>query len=94
MVLSSCHSTSHAKIISRHSIYVVGMNKEIGENAAVDFSVSFYKALVKRRNFELAFDRGYIAVAAHAMDAFVPELWLDGIKIRPIKSGVLEDLIK
>lgn len=45
VILNACYSHIQAKAISRHVPYVIGMSKEISDDAATIFSVGFYKAL-------------------------------------------------
>ncbi|GEM_PF-5898633 len=42
---NACYSEVQAKAISQHVNYVIGMNKTIGDKAAIAFSVAFYDAL-------------------------------------------------
>ncbi len=45
VVLNACYSEVQARAIAQHIPYVVGMNKAIGDRAAIDFAVGFYDAL-------------------------------------------------
>jgi hypothetical protein len=45
VVLNACYSETQAEAIVRHIDYVVGMNKAIGDEAAIAFSIGFYQAL-------------------------------------------------
>lgn len=45
VVVNACHSMRLAEAMSQHIRYVVGMRAEMGDNAAVLFSVGFYQAL-------------------------------------------------
>ena len=45
VVLNACYSAIQAKAIVRHVEFVVGMDKEIGDSAAIEFSTAFYDAL-------------------------------------------------
>ena len=58
VVLNACYSKPQAGAIGRHIKYVVGMRKEIGDEAAVLFSEGFYGALFDRRSVEDAFKFG------------------------------------
>jgi len=49
VILNACYSEIQAKAISQHIPYVVGMTQEIGDRAAIAFSVGFYKALAANR---------------------------------------------
>ena len=55
VVLNACYSETQAKAISKHIPFVIGMNKAIGDKAAITFAVGFYKALGAGRSFEKAY---------------------------------------
>jgi len=55
VVLNACHSSAQAEVISKHGIYVVGMNDEIGDEAATSFAVGFYQSLGEGNDYEFAF---------------------------------------
>ena len=55
VVLNACYSETQAKAISKHIPFVIGMNKAIGDKAAITFAVGFYKALGGGRSFEEAY---------------------------------------
>ena len=62
VVLNACYSDVQAGAINQHIDYVVGMNKAIGDEAAIKFAVGFYDALGAGRNFETAFKFGCSAI--------------------------------
>lgn len=78
VVLNACYSEEQAKVISQHGIYVVGMNKAIGDKAALDFSVGFYQSLGEGNSFQFAYDMAMVNNSVNKRDAKTPELWLDG----------------
>jgi len=55
VILNACYSESQAKAIAEHVPFVVGMNKAIGDRAAITFATGFYKALGAGRSFEEAY---------------------------------------
>lgn len=63
VVLNACYSSVQAEVISRHIDYVVGMNQEIHDAAAIAFAVSFYDGLGAGRSIDEAFEFGRIAAA-------------------------------
>ncbi len=81
VVLNACFSYEQAEVISKHGIYVVGMNKEVGDEAAINFAVGFYQSLGEGNDYEFAYDIAMINIAANLSDANTPELWLDGEKL-------------
>ena len=58
VVLNACYSQVQAKAISQYIKYVIGMNKAIGDKAAINFAVAFYDALVAGENVQFAYDLG------------------------------------
>lgn len=67
VVLNACYSESQARAIAKHIRYVVGMSKDIGDRAAVEFSVGFYQALGAGRTVEDAFKLGCVQVRLHSI---------------------------
>ncbi|MBD0264321.1 MAG: GUN4 domain-containing protein [Tolypothrix sp. Co-bin9] len=62
VVLNACYSEIQAKAIARHVNYVIGMSQEIGDRAAIAFSVAFYDALGAGRSVEFAYELGCAAI--------------------------------
>ena len=69
VVLNACYSEMQAKAIHQHIDCVVGMNKAIGDRAAIKFATEFYKALATGCSFDFAYQ-----FARNALDlASIPE---------------------
>lgn len=62
VVLNACYSEAQAEAIARHIPYVIGMNKAIGDHAAIEFAVSFYDALGSGESVEFAYKLGCSAI--------------------------------
>ena len=62
VVLNACYSEEQAKAIHQHIDYVVGMQKAIGDNAAIEFAVGFYDGLGAGRTIDDAFELGCISI--------------------------------
>jgi WD40 repeat protein len=62
VVLNACYSSIQARAIVQHIDYVVGMNKTIGDSAAIEFSTAFYDALGAGESVEFAFALGCNAI--------------------------------
>jgi len=62
VLLVACFSQFQSKAISKHIKNVIGMKREIGDKAAVEFSVGFYDALGAGKSVEEAFEFGRNAV--------------------------------
>jgi hypothetical protein len=62
VILSACYSEPQADAICKHINFVVGMQKEIEDKAAIEFAVGFYDALGAGKSFEKAFKFGCNAI--------------------------------
>jgi len=58
VVLNACLSEPQAKAIAQHIAYVIGTGDSIGDSAAIQFSIGFYRALAVGRSIEDAFQAG------------------------------------
>jgi len=58
VVLNACYSEVQAIAIAQHIPYVIGMNKAIGDLAAIKFSTGFYSALGTGESVEFAYKLG------------------------------------
>ncbi len=62
VVLNACDSEVQAEAIVKHIPYVIGMNKAIGDKAAIEFAVGFYDALGAGESVEFAYQLGCNAI--------------------------------
>lgn len=62
VVLNACYSAVQAQAIVQHVDYVVGMNRAIGDAAAIEFASAFYDALGAGQSVEFAFSLGCNAI--------------------------------
>ena len=79
VVLNACYSEVQAKAIARHIPYVVGMNKAIGDRAAIEFAVGFYDGLGAGRSVEFAYKLGrnsieLAGIAEHLTPQLLPKI--------------------
>lgn len=65
VVLNACYSVVQAKAIAQHIDYVIGMDRAVGDEAAIAFSVGFYQALGAGRTVEEAFELGRVQIMLH-----------------------------
>ncbi len=54
VLLNACYSDLQAEAIAEHINCVIGMNKAIGDKAAIAFALGFYQALGAGRTIEEA----------------------------------------
>ena len=52
VLLNACYSENQARAIAEHIRCVIGMNRAIGDKAAIAFSIGFYQALGAGRTIE------------------------------------------
>lgn len=64
VIVNACHSLRLATAMARHIRYVVGMRCEIGDEAAIIFSVGFYQGIFGGQSVPDAFDRGCLHLLA------------------------------
>jgi small subunit ribosomal protein S1 len=62
VILNACYSEIQADAIARHIDFVIGMTKEIGDRAAIEFAVGFYDALGAGCSVEIAYEFGCNAI--------------------------------
>lgn len=62
VILNACYSRSQALAITEVINCVVGMSDVIGDQAAIIFAASFYRALGFGRSIQEAFDQGKVAL--------------------------------
>lgn len=75
VLLNACYSVEQAEAIRQHIPYVIGMNHEIGDRAALEFAVGFYDALGAGRSIDDAFKLGCISIDLEGIpEALTPVL--------------------
>ncbi|NJL79704.1 MAG: CHAT domain-containing protein [Richelia sp. SM2_1_7] len=62
VVLNACYSEVQAESIYQHIDCVIGMNRAIGDIAAIEFATGFYDALAAGRSYRDAFEFGCGAI--------------------------------
>ncbi|MCP4404222.1 MAG: hypothetical protein GY801_43805 [bacterium] len=62
VTINSCYSKSQAEAIKTHIPYVIGMKSGIPDNAAIAFSIGFYKAVGAGKGIPFAFQFGVTAI--------------------------------
>ncbi len=78
VLLNACYSEVQAEAIYQHIDCVIGMNKEIGDIAAIEFATGFYDALAAGRSYRDAFEFGCGAIDLQG----IPESKTPQIKAR------------
>jgi len=101
VLLNACYSEAQAEAISQHIGYVIGMDKSIGDKAAISFAVAFYDALGSGWSYEEAFELGCNSIQMDSLpDNLVPVLKkskrstskrTDALNKNPSKENILRD---
>lgn len=62
VLLNACYTQAQAEAIHQHIDYVIGMNRAIGDRAAIEFAIGFYDALGAGRIYEDCFELGCTSI--------------------------------
>lgn len=89
VVLNACYSESQAKAIVQHIPYVVGMNKAIGDKAAIEFAISFYDAIGAGRPIEFAYKLGCNAIQMAGIPEHLTPVLKKKADVSPIKTPLI-----
>ncbi len=86
VVLNACYSQVQAEAIHQHINCVIGMNRVIGDKAAIEFTTGFYDGLFNGRNYQDSFEFGKNAIDL----ASIPESQTPQIKIKDSSQRLLD----
>jgi class 3 adenylate cyclase len=85
VLLNACYSEVQAAAIGQYIDYVIGMNREIGDRAAIKFAVGFYDAIAAGRSIEDAYEFGCSAIALEGIpESLTPVLKQKGDPSQPV----------
>jgi hypothetical protein len=90
VVLNACYSEVQAEAIFQHIDCVIGMNRAIGDAAAIEFATGFYDALAAGRSYRDAFEFGCGAIDLQG----IPESKTPQIKVRKNAFAVTQKIIE
>jgi len=77
VILNACYSKIQAEAIAEVIDCTIGMNDQIGDEAAIIFVASFYRAIGFGRSIQEAFDQGVTALLLEGIpEEHIPELIL------------------
>jgi hypothetical protein len=86
ILLNACYSQIQATAIAQHIGFTIGMNKAIGDRAAIEFALGFYAALGAGRSYEFAYKLGCHAIHMEGFDDYLtPDLIKRGEQAPPAK---------
>jgi hypothetical protein len=83
VILNACYSRIQAQAIAEFIDCVIGMNTAIGDQAAITFAGSFYRAIGFGRSVQEAYEQGKVALMLEGIpEATTPDL-LHGPSVDP-----------
>jgi hypothetical protein len=98
VVLNGCYSEVQAQAISQHIPYVIGMNKAIGDKAAITFAVGFYDALGAGRDVKFAFKLGCASIRLEGIAEYLTPVLIekptaagDAVRVNPTSQPITSD---
>ncbi|MBW4451023.1 MAG: CHAT domain-containing protein [Spirirestis rafaelensis WJT71-NPBG6] len=92
VVLNACYSEVQAIAIAQHIPCVIGMNKEIGDKAAIKFATGFYSALGAGESVEFAYRLGCNVIQLDGISEHLTPVLKK--KLGSIQSGSLKPKTK
>lgn len=87
VVLNACYSETQAEAIYQHIDCVIGMSREIGDKAAIEFAKGFYDALPSGRSYRDSFEFARVAIDLQG----IPESKTPQIKVRKNLSALAQE---
>ncbi len=90
VVLNACFSKVQAAAISKHVDCAIGMKRELGDDAAITFAASFYRAIGFGRSVKEAFEQGLAALMLAGIAENLTPTLLSRKGINPANVKLLE----
>lgn len=84
LLLNACYSATQAAELSKHIKYVIGMDAPIDDDAAIEFTSTFYTALCNAPvvNYKDCYTQATVKLLTVAGNADVfPQLWSNGVQV-------------
>jgi CBS domain-containing protein len=88
VVLNACFSQPQAEAIAEHIGSVVGMKKEIGDKAAIEFAVAFYDALGAGETIAFAYELACNAIQWAGLKESTTPILVSGKRVPEEKSYI------
>lgn len=87
VVFNACYSEAQAEAIHQHIDCLVGMNKAIGDRAAIEFAVGFYDALGAGKSYEVAYEFGCSAIDLEGIPESLTPVIKNRAKVEPLTDN-------
>lgn len=94
IVLNACFSEVQAKAICKHINYVIGMNREVQDDAAIAFTTGFYDALGDGESIENAFQFGQNALEEELSNTISNHRGIEVVSAEPTTDDSVPVLLK
>jgi len=88
VVLNGCYSEIQAQAISQSISYVIGINHEMNDQAAISFAVGFYNALGAGKSYEDAYKFGCNAIDLESFPEYLKPIFIK--KAKQLQNDELE----
>ena len=87
VVLNACYSETQARAIAEHIDRVIGVSHEIGDKAAIAFTIGFYQALVAGRSIEESYKLGCVQVRLQGAPRSLTPVLVKGMRESKSSEG-------
>lgn len=85
IVLNACYSEAQAKVLAQHIPFVIGVSTALMDEAAMAFSIGFYRGLGGRLDIKFAYNSGLVRVESSFADkSDIVEMWEMGQQVRGV----------
>jgi len=84
VLLNACYSETQAKAIAEYIEYVIGMNRAIGDKAAIAFAIGFYQALGAGRTIEEAYKLGCVQIRLQGIPEHLTPVLVKKVQTKPL----------
>lgn len=94
VILNACYSEAQAQAIAQHIPFVIGMSQDIGDAAAIEFSVGFYTALGAGETIDRAYKFGCNTIQLEGLsEHLTPVLFAHNKKFTNTGISIKKDFI-
>jgi hypothetical protein len=90
VLLNACYSETQAKAIAEYIEYVIGMNRAIGDKAAIAFAIGFYQALGAGRTIEEAYKLGCVQIRLQGIPEHLTPVLVKKGQAKPLPQEATE----
>lgn len=74
VLINACHSEPLARSLAKHIPFAIGMSRDVGDDAAIAFSIGFYQSLAAGRSIPDSYGLGRAQLGLRLEDPRIPIL--------------------